>query len=294
MRFNPALRDLGFASDDRVVVVHADDVGMCEATVGAYFDLAADGLTSAGSVMVPCPSFPEVAAGVRDRDGDAGIDLGVHLTLTSEWDGYRWGPIATHDQRSGLLDDDGCFHRSPQRWTTVDPDAARLEMGAQVDRASAAGIDVTHVDCHMFAMLHADLIEHYIEVGLARGLPVLLTRQPQWVDALSEAALDGWEEQGLPVFDHLREMPHDQPTAQWPDITTSLFDALPAGLTYLVTHPAADTPELRAVAGDWGQRVADYRTFASAEVREHVRRTGVHVIGWRPLRDLLRERCVSA
>jgi predicted glycoside hydrolase/deacetylase ChbG (UPF0249 family) len=264
---------------------------MCGATVDAFLELRETGVTSSGSVMVPCPAFPDVAAPAGRRPD---LDVGVHLTLTSEWDGSRWGPASATDPASGLVDDEGFFHRNQDRWTHIDPDAVRTEMEAQVDRALAAGLEITHLDCHMFSMLHADLIAHYVELGFARHLPVLMTRQPQWVAALSGGAIAGWEERGLPVFDHLREMPLDEPTSRWLDATTRLFDELPPGLTYLITHPATDTPELRAVATDWAQRVADYETFGDQDLVEHVRRSGVQVVGWRPLRELLRRRCVRA
>lgn len=287
---NPALRELGFAAADRVVVVHADDIGMCEATVDAFFDAAERGAISAGSAMVPCPWFPAVAARCRGRTD---VDLGVHLTLTCEWDRYRWGPLSTRDPASGLLDAEGYFHRSQDPWPPDHPRlaaAAVAEMTAQVDRAQAAGLDLTHLDGHMFAMLHPALTAPYVELGLARGLPVLLTRQPQWVERLSAAALAGWEERGLPVFDHLREAPLSAPVADRPAWARRMFDELPTGLTYLITHPARDTPELRAIGADWPQRVADLETFGDPELASHLRRTGVEVIGWQPLRELLRAR----
>ena len=184
MRFNPALRELGFGPTDRVVVVHADDVGMCGATVDSFFDLLDVGVISSGSAMVPCPWFPAVAARCRER---ADVDVGVHLTLTCEWDGYRWGPISTRDPASGLLDDEGYLFRRPQLWRRPDLQAVAAEMASQVDRALAAGLDLTHVDCHMFAILSPELADPYVEVGLARRLPVFLTRQPEWVEILSEA-----------------------------------------------------------------------------------------------------------
>jgi hypothetical protein len=137
-------------------------------------------------------------------------------------------------------------------------------------------------------------VGHYVELGFSRGLPVLMTRQPQWVAKLSESAIASWERQGLPVFDHLREMPVNRPTTQRPDLVRRLFDELPPGLTYLITHPARDSPEIRAMAGDWRDRVADFGTLRDATLRAHLRRTGIHIIGWRPLRELMRERSTSA
>jgi predicted glycoside hydrolase/deacetylase ChbG (UPF0249 family) len=282
---NPALRELGFAPQDRVVIVHADDVGMCGATVDAFIELAADGLTSSGSVMVPCPWFPEVAARCRGRND---LDVGVHLTLTSEWDGYRWGPISSRDPASGLLDEEGYFHRNQDRWLAIDHEAVRSEMEAQVERALAAGVDLTHLDSHMCSVLHGSTVDDYVRLGLSRRTPVLLTRDEGWVAALTESKIAAWEEQGLPIFDHVRCMPLDSPPTDWLDLAKRFFDELPAGLTYLITHPAMDTPELRAIAGDWRQRVADFETFRDPELARHVRTLGVEVVGWRPFRELMR------
>ena len=91
----------------------------------------------------------------------------------------------------------------------------------------------------------------------------------------------------MPVFDHLRDMPLNQPADAWLDAAVSIFDGLPPGLTCLLIHPAIDTPELRAICTDWRQRVADYETFRSMKLRSHLRDSGVQVIGWRPIRDFM-------
>jgi len=106
MHPNPVLRELGLGQADRAVVIHTDDIGMCQASLAALADLVDFGLVSCGATMVPCPWFPQVAAYCR---GHPSVDLGVHLTLTSEWDSYRWGPISTRDPASGLIDDEGYF-----------------------------------------------------------------------------------------------------------------------------------------------------------------------------------------
>ncbi|HYP28561.1 MAG TPA: polysaccharide deacetylase family protein [Blastocatellia bacterium] len=285
MRHNPFLKKLGFDAADRVVVIHVDDIGMCHATLPAFFDLVGAGLVSSGSVMVPCPWFPEAASHCRARPL---VDVGVHLTLTSEWDGYRWGPLSTRDPASGLVDTEGYFYRNQSMWERPDAGVIRAEMTAQVDQARKAGLDLTHLDCHMFAALDTRLVGEYVGLGFERGLPVLMVKQPQWVEILSERAISEWEEQGLPVFDHLREMYLNKPAEGRLDQAKEVFDNLPPGLTFFMTHPAHDTPELRAIAADWQQRVADYETFMSSGLRDHVRNSGIQVIGWRALRDAMR------
>ncbi|MGH9277996.1 MAG: polysaccharide deacetylase family protein [Acidimicrobiales bacterium] len=281
---NPALTRLGFSADDRVVVVNADDVGMCAATVDAFFELAESGAVSSGSVMVPCPWFPEVASRCRKAPD---LDVGVHLTLTSEWDGYRWAPLSTRDPASGLVDAEGYLHRNQDQWTDVDGGVARAEIEAQLGRAQAAGIDVSHIDSHMFSILHPSVTEPYVDVALSRRLPALMTRQPQWVAALTSAAIGGWEANGLPVFDHLREMPLTGSAGGRVDAVMGMFDELPCGLTYLIAHPANDTPELRAITPDWSHRVADLTTLRDPAVTGHIHRLGIEVIGWRPLKQAM-------
>lgn len=285
MGHNPFLKKLGFGAADRVVVIHADDVGMCHATLPAFFDLVDSGLVSSGSVMVPCPWFPEAAGYCREHPL---ADVGVHLTLTSEWGGYRWGPLSTCDPASGLVDSEGYFYRNQSMWGRPDAKVVRAEMTAQVERARKAGIDLTHLDCHMFAALDTRLVGEYVGLGFEQRLPVLMVRQPQWVEILSERAISEWEEQGLPVFDHLREMYLNRPAEGRLDQAKEVFDDLPPGLTFFMIHPAKDTPELRAISDDWRQRVADYETFMDPELRDHVRNSGVQVIGWRALRDAMR------
>ena len=154
MRPNPLLKRLGLSDDARAVIFHADDVGMCQASLAAYVDLVDFGLISAASTMVPCSWFPATAAFCRDHPGEK-VDMGVHLTLTSEWDGYRWGPISTRDPASGLMDTDGYFHPDTESAQAHgDPAAVQLEIQTQVERALAAGIDVTHIDSHMGTVFH--------------------------------------------------------------------------------------------------------------------------------------------
>jgi predicted glycoside hydrolase/deacetylase ChbG (UPF0249 family) len=292
---NPVLRKLGFADDDRVVIIHTDDIGMCQATVSAFADLVDFGLVSSGAVMVPCPWFLQVAAYCRQHPL---VDLGVHLTLTSEWDGYRWGPISTRDPASGLMDEGGYFHhRSEQVQKHGDAAAVQLELQMQVDRAVAAGIDVTHVDTHMGAVAQVEFIPAYVQLAIQHRLPMMILRLDEvgWREmgldqetaAFATQLVRQLEAQGLPLLDHLVGLPLDRPEDRGARAMEGC-DELPPGLTHFIIHPARDTPELRAIAPDWQSRVADYEAFTSRELRGAVRNSGVQVIGYRALRELMR------
>ncbi|HUW13586.1 MAG TPA: ChbG/HpnK family deacetylase, partial [Anaerolineae bacterium] len=161
---NPALAALGFAPEDRVVIMHADDLGMCHAANTAFAALVESGRPLSGSVMVPCPWFPELAALGRAHPE---ADIGVHLTLNSEHPLYRWGPVSTRDVTSGLLDPDGYSPSTVEALhSRMSADAAMTEMRTQIERALAAGLDVTHLDAHMAAVVYPSLLRHYVDLAL--------------------------------------------------------------------------------------------------------------------------------
>ena len=289
---NPTLPRLGLAPDARVAIIHADDIGMCEATLPAWEDLAELGLVTSAATMVPCPWFPRAAALCRAHPE---ADMGVHLTLTCEWDAYRWGPVSTRDPATGLLDEEDYLHRTSQAvWERAEEGAVRAEIGAQLERALSAGVDVTHIDTHMLTLGHPCLSEGYVSLALSRRLPLMAARLDPaaggWgaeLVAHSHRLAQRLEAEGVPVFDAVVGLPLDEPADRVGQAKRAL-DGLPAGLSLLIIHPARDTPELRAIAPDWRSRVADYEAFTSPELRDHIRDTGIELLGYRALRDLLR------
>jgi len=244
--------------------------------------------------MVPCPWFPHVAAYCRQHPQ---VDMGVHLTLNSEHDHCRWGPISTRDPASGLIDDEGYFYRqSEEVQEHGDVLAVQAELQAQVARALAAGIDATHIDTHMGTVAHPKFIPAYVRLALQHGLPLMILRLDEagWrkmgmdseTAAFAAQSVQQLEAQGLPLLDHLVMLDLDQP-ADRVELARKTFDSLPPGLTHFIIHPAQDTPELRALTPSWRSRVADYRAFTSEELRDYVRNSGVRVIGYRALRELM-------
>lgn len=283
----PALAALGLGAGERAVIVHADDVGMSQASVAAWEDLTAGGLLSSAAVMVTCSWLPRVAETARARPD---LDLGVHLTLTSEWPGCRWRPLSTQDPASGLLDGQGYFHATREALHRhARPEAVAREIAAQLDRARAAGLDVTHVDSHMYALARRDLLPLYLQLGLDHGVPAVVAAGglplPDADDEEVRRLVRDFQQRGAPVVDHIAVPRLDGGAAAG----KRMLDALQPGLTHLLVHPARDTPELRAMARDWPRRVADYATLMHPEVRRHAEATGVRVVGYRALRDAMRQ-----
>jgi hypothetical protein len=292
--FNPILKKLGLSANDRAVVLHADDIGNLQSTLDAYGELLDAGVMSSAAVMVPCPWFPATAEFVRANAGHPHLDMGVHLTTTSEYASYRWGPLTTRDTESGLLDEDGYMPGTSaafQGQATVE--AVRVELRAQIRRALAAGIDVTHIDSHMGSVFHWKFIETYVDLALEYEVPAFLPRAVDFflfeeAHDLLLARIPEWEERGLPLFDYATMMPLDDAADRTGHFLRTL-QSLPPGLSYLIFHPTKDTPELRQVSPvDWPCRAADYETFRHPDLRDAVQATGVHVVAMRDLRDLLR------
>lgn len=293
MSSNPFLKKLGLADTDRVVIFHADDIGMCQASVSAYQELLDFGLMSSAATMVPCGWFPATAAFCR---ANPQVDMGVHLTLTSEWDAYRWRPVSTSDPATGLLDSEGYLHRREvDLHQQAEKTAVFTELKAQIDYALANGIVPTHLDNHMLAIF-PPYLDIYLQLAQAYKLPAFVFRctiEQLEANGFEESTARQWanqiravEEQGLPLLDHWCVMSYTEHENRFEQAKVYL-DNLPAGITYFLFHPSTDTPELRAIAPDWRTRVADYELFKNKKFRQYVGQLGIHIIGWREMQALI-------
>ena len=292
---NPFLKKLGYSDNDRLVIVHTDDIGMCHASVQAFKDLWEYGTITSGAVMVPCPWFPAVAQMCRENPK---IDMGVHATLNAEWESYRWGPVSTRDQTSGLLDADGYFNQWHQAvYDNAQPEAVSVEVNAQIERALATGIDVTHVDSHMGTIMNPLFIQSYIQAGASRLLPNMLPRlDSKGIDMMSvdeeerianAPIMQQLETMGVPMVDGIFSMPLEHGDDHI-NIAKKLFGEVPVGITHFILHPSIDTAELRAIAPDWPARVANYNAFMSDELKKFIESEDIKLIGYRVLRDAMR------
>jgi hypothetical protein len=295
MQPNPVLKKLGFSDDDRVIIIHTDDIGMCQASVDAFAELDEFGLISSGAVMVPCPWFLEAA---QFAVANPEADLGAHMTLTSEWDTYRWGPISTRDPKSGLMDEQGYFHKTSQGvWQNANPEAAVNELDQQIQRAQQAGMNLTHIDTHMGSIAHPSIIPGYVQLAIKYGLPPMIPRMTAEAlaarkdvdDQAAEMAVElihTLEEMGIPLLDGLSGLELIDANDRFEQAKQAL-SALKPGLTHFIIHPSKDTPELRKITSSWDCRVADYETFMSEETREFIKNEGIQVIGYRALKEIM-------
>jgi len=296
MNPNPYLKKLGYDNNDRLVIIHTDDIGMCHASVQAFRDLWSVGGVTSGAVMVPCPWFPAAAKMCRENPD---MDMGVHATLNAEWTNYRWAPVSDVGAGSGLRDEAGYFHDDPDNTSKLaSVEDVEKEVHAQIEKALQAGIDVTHVDSHMGAIMHPKFIQTYIQAAGGRALPNMLPRLDAMgieVMGISDAdrvayapIMEMLEGIGVPTLNGIMSMPLDQPDGQM-EIAKTLLGNLPEGITHFILHPSIDTPELRAVAPDWESRVSNYNTFMSDELKKFIESEDIKPIGYRAIREAMRK-----
>jgi hypothetical protein len=276
------------------MVIHADDVGMCHGANAAFVELSRLGVISAGSVMVPCPWFLEIAAIAA---ADPTLDVGVHLTLNSEQQWYRWAPVSRPSPSAGLTDADGYSWRSvADVRANAHPDAVEMEWRAQIEQALAAGIDVTHLDAHMGSSLAPEWCDRYVELGVEYDVPVLITEtlggygpNNHLADVTEEVFapfVDQARAAGMPVFGRVLETDFSRPRGA-PHDYRSMLSSATEELVYCAFHPCRPGPgEIEVIEPDAHHvRVDEYGFFATDEWRTWLDESPIDVIGMRILRD---------
>jgi len=269
---------LGYAADARLVIINCDDLGSCHAANIAVYEAIRVGAATCASIMVPAP-WARHAASMYDGD-----DLGVHLTFNAEHALYRWGPI-TH--APSLLSGEGGFPRSiDDLWEHADPEEVFREGRAQIERALAWDIDVTHLTPHLTAMtLRPEFFDVYLELAceyrLPMRLPSTITEEQAGFPFRRLAA-----DEGVVFPDHFD---HDWRAGSRERVLATLNDLAP-GVTEIHVQPAIDTLEVRALTPEAECWIDDYEFIvgAVAEIDDLLDRVGARRIGYRALRDAMR------
>ena len=270
---------LGYGNDDRLVIISCDDLGSCHAANEGVFLALRDGVASCASLMVPAPWARDAALRYQPTD-----DIGVHLTLNCEHPTYRWGPV-TH--APSLLSGEAGFPRTvDDLWEHADPEEVLRECRAQIERALAWGIDVTHLAPHLTAItLRPEFFDVYLELAVEFRLPIRLpstiTKEQAGFPFRDLAAAEGV------VFpDHFD---HDWRAGSRDRVYEALNNLAP-GVTEIHVQPVIDTPEARAIS-DAAQGWIDDLALVTTDMRlrDLLASSNAIVIGYRQLRDTMRE-----
>ena len=279
---------LGYPAGARLLIIHADDLGMDHSVNRATLEALEKGWITSASILVPCPWFPEAARWAAKHPQ---ADLGIHLALTSEWTDFRWGPISGPSEVPSLLDKNGYF---PLDTDVVVGNAkmeeAEHELRAQIERARAFGVALTHFDMHMAGMVASpELFGLYRKLRDQYGLPVLLEVQGTHAAPASATV--------APAEITLQRVITMEPGVEakdWLDWYKKQLSPLPPGVYQLIVHLAYDDEEMRGATWDhpdWGAawRQRDFDMVRSPEFRRFLKEQGFILITWRELGKALQK-----
>ncbi len=278
---------LGYPPDSKLLIVHADDLAVAHSVDTASFEALDKNAVTSASVMVPCPWLNEVAAYAKEHPN---ADLGLHLTLTSEWKIYRWGPVESKDKVLSLLDSSGyLWPETALAAQNIKPEEAEREIRAQIERAIAAGIHPTHLDSHMGVLFATpELFAVFAKVAHDYKLPFLAVR----VSDERRKLLTLLTEKDIVIDSLVMANPTVRP-AEWKEFYGNAIKSLRPGLTEMIVHLGHDDAELQAVTLDhpdfgsaWRQR--DYEFVTSPEFRKLLNENHVILVQWKDLQKLLK------
>jgi len=295
MTVKPLIEKLGYeANKDKVVIFHIDDMGFSHSSNLAAFECLDFGVASCGSLIVPAPWFLEAAEIYRKNPK---YDIGVHLTLTCEYELYRWRALSSVDPSTGLLDHERSLWRTAEEAIkNVNVKAAEVEMRAQIQTALDAGVKVTHIDSHMGTVMDPKFIPTYLK--LAREFNVIpflprLSKEELIAIGLGdqvvvyEKMFEKIEETGMPLLDHvlIDTMGDAKDKVEY---YCKRFAEIKPGVTHFLFHAAKLTPELQAITPDSAKwRNLDYEAFTNPRIKECVKKYELKIIGYKNILDVM-------
>lgn len=275
--------------DDKLLIIHADDFGMCHSVNRAIIAAFEQEAITSASVMVPCAWFTEAAEYGRRNNHD----IGIHLTFTSEWMTYRWRPLSPHLKLTGLVDSLGYFWASANL-ITAEPEDIATEISCQVSAARRAGMTPSHIDNHMFSLISPRLIGTYVKSSRQSELPFLI--DAYWHSyAVREEATPGDD---LVVDMVVQAEDPNLPITSMEDFYLQAVQELRPGVNQLIVHPGCADAELQGITGDqrafgaaWRQR--DFDILTSDKFRRALRQNDIVLTNWRTIRQFIPAQAAS-
>ncbi len=285
-----------YAGDDvsgeavKYLIVHADDAGMSHSVNRGTIDALESGVVNSASIMVPCAWFSEFAEFAKKHPV---YDYGIHLTLTSEWDHYRWGPVVDRGRVPSLVGPHGYLWENVGLVAAnVRAEEAEMELRAQIDRARQFGVPLSHLDTHMGSLLaRPDLVELYARLALDYNLPILFVRDPdkriaREYPAVAQRAAEitkALDAKGLPILDTVLQFYGGRSHEQRLNTYIEALSQLKPGVTEMIIHCGYADDELRAITSSAERRDGDRRIFSSDRVRKLLQEQDIQLISWKAL-----------
>jgi predicted glycoside hydrolase/deacetylase ChbG (UPF0249 family) len=282
---------LGYPAGKKVIMLHADDAGMSvEANIATKEMLLNKHIQSAAA-MPPCPAFEDMIEWAKQHPE---IDLGLHLTLTSEWKTYRWPSVLPVDQVPGLIDGEGKLWRSvPEVVQNATPDEVEREIRAQIEKSLAMGYRPGHIDTHMGTLYgHPEFAKAFLRVAMEYGIPA------NAIDMSDPLVLEYYKKAGYPINDELiafmdsytlpkvdnfTSAPKGDTYEEKVQVFKDLIKSLRPGLTEIIFHPSVASENLKNITGSWQQRIWEYEMFADPDLIKFFEDEGIIFTNWKEI-----------
>lgn len=284
---------LGYSKTDKLLIIHADDIGMANSENRATIEAIRNGVVNSTSIMMPCAWSTEVGELIKDMPG---LDIGVHITLTNEWHTYKYGPIASKSEVPGLVGPDGFMYKDCASVAqNASPEEVEIEMRAQIEAALKIGIRPTHLDSHMGCVFYGrpEYVASYLKLAQEYGIPAMMNQQI--VDAIIKPNPSLFNEVDLEkvvLIDHTAiANPQAYDDMGLDAFYSHLLNNLQPGVTVLLNHIAYDDEEMRAITTGFSHwhaawRQADFDFFTGEKVRQLLKDNKIHLITWKEIGNL--------
>lgn len=282
---------LGWPAGKKVIMLHADDIGMCPEANMAADALLTNGHIQSAAVMIPCPNAEEFITWAKEHPN---MDIGLHLTLTSEWKKHRWGPITPEVQVPGLLDPENKLWRSvPEVVQHATAEEVEKEIRAQIEQSIAWGYRPDHIDTHMGTLFgDPSYVKAYIKVAQEYGIPANII-DLSVPSVLAEFRAKGYpmddsvvkmsEAYTLPKLDYFTSAPKADTYEEKLESFKELIKSLQPGLTEIIFHPSVETDNLRSITGSWQQRVWETEIFADQDLINFFKDEDIIFTNWKEI-----------
>lgn len=273
---------LGYPADARLLIINADDFGMCHAVNEGIFRSLKEGIVQSTSLMTPCPWAPHAMNLLKQKPD---ISFAVHLTMICEAFSYRWRPISSKEYIPSLLDENGNLfgiERKDDFIAQAKLDEVETEFRAQIETVLDAGLIPTHLDWHCLRNGgRADIFDLTVSLAKEYGLAVRAYDSP-FIDQL--------QAQGLPALDHPLMDSYSVDTNHKSASYAQMLRELPPGLSEWAVHPGIDTAEMRTLEPELPVRQTDYDFVMSDEAQAIIAAEGIILLDYKPLQALWRGR----
>ena len=288
---------LGYPVDSKVVMLHADDIGMCSEANEAVIPYLLNDQIQSASAMVPCPWFNDIADWYKKHPE---MDIGLHLTLTSEWKNYRWGPVSNSSSVPELIDTEGYLWRRVIDVASRTPVAIiEKEVRAQIERAYKRGIKPGHIDTHMGTLYSkVEYAEAFFNIAMEYGIPAnVIEFTPDRVQKfrkqgypITARLIESGRKYTLPKLDDFSSVPDGKNYQNKKETFFDLIQNLEPGITEIIFHPSIETEGLKKITNSWQQRVWEAKMFSDPEVIQFFKNEGVIFTNWKEMMQRFKKR----